>query len=639
MASLDYTISLKDVGYRTGLEKAKLLGNQFGKEVGGQLASVGKALGGALMGYGLVEFGKSLFEFAGHVRDTADSLDLTTTQVQQLGFAFSQSGASEEQFTKGFATLIQSIASAKSGNVDAIDTFERMGVSWQDLHRLGTYGVFLKLADAVKSNHDPARTFKDLLDIMGKSARQLKPAMMEGADGIQETMGKAVIASEESINAADRAQDRWEQCLRNIKASAMNHLPVMIELLTKAIDVTGSLIEKLAHPKLAWQGITAAARAGAEAGNMTPEQLADYNKPGSNQLQVINPDGSQSPLQETLDASNRNTHSIPLSTPLQMGGGLSIGAMSADLNSLPTSSQSLAIASGLVDGAGMKLGNVTIGKPPTPPERIPTTALLTDQSQLPDELSITKQRATDIYAAAEKGPIALDPREELKRKQQEEIDQILLKNAREMMGTNERIGSIEQEREGRLGKIKDLEVQIGNQQSANIEKTKAAIQEEKKKTAELDGQLNKLYLQAGATRQSDRQDQLETTRENRRAKRGTVGDADDQASLAVRRERRAAARKQAQIDRGKEKEDRLQQARDDQDEADKQGVSVEELRRNRDFDNAFKKKPSLDKPKPDVPAKPADSKADAFGAAVLKLGRVGVLDSILQKIESPLDAS
>lgn len=176
------------------------------------LAAVGLAVGAA----------KSLGAFASEIRDLSDTTGLSTDMFQRYSFAVSQSGGSQEVFTKGMIAIQQAQQSALTGNEKAIASFAALGITLGNLRTLSPDQLFLAFADAMKSSGGSAESFAALAELVGvKVATKLVPSLKLGSDGFVELGKSANIASEEAVNAAEAAQDAWDKFLRETKVAGL----------------------------------------------------------------------------------------------------------------------------------------------------------------------------------------------------------------------------------------------------------------------------------------------------------------------------------------------------------------------------------------------------------------------------------
>jgi len=171
---------------------------------------------GISLGVGaVVAFGKSVMGMAGNLQDASDNLNINVESLQELEHAFAQGGVSSEQFEKGLTKLNQSIQSAREGNKAAIATFEKMGVSWDDLHTKSPDEILMLMADAAKNSTDPVGTLTSLTELLGKAGAKMAGGMRQGADELSRLGQEAAKLNEADVKAiadlGDSADTLWKK--------------------------------------------------------------------------------------------------------------------------------------------------------------------------------------------------------------------------------------------------------------------------------------------------------------------------------------------------------------------------------------------------------------------------------------------
>lgn len=213
-------LGLDGSGFQAALEKV----NHGLEQIGEKALEIGEMLG---VGFGtaeIIEAGKSLLEYASHIRDVSEGLELTTDKYQGFVAALRRGGASAEDFEKAYSKLIQRVESARRGSAEDVELFNRLGVSWQNLKSQSPDEIFLQIAEHVRTSKDHGAAFTDVLDLMGKTARKLVPGMQELGAGIKTFGEEAAKVSAEEIEQMDALQKRWEEGWEKMKANAIHAL-------------------------------------------------------------------------------------------------------------------------------------------------------------------------------------------------------------------------------------------------------------------------------------------------------------------------------------------------------------------------------------------------------------------------------
>jgi hypothetical protein len=190
---------------RLGLDSSS-----FQKEMGNSLSlaqTFARRLGASLGAVGLTRVGKSIIDWSSALRDSADVLNINVESLQELNYAFGQSGAGAEKVEKGLARLNQQIAAAKDGNEGAQKSFEAMGVSMEQLNNLAPDEILMLLADGLKNAKDPAAALDAVLDLLGKSGLRMAAGLRAGSAELERLRSLASKITAEEAAANDAAGD------------------------------------------------------------------------------------------------------------------------------------------------------------------------------------------------------------------------------------------------------------------------------------------------------------------------------------------------------------------------------------------------------------------------------------------------
>jgi len=179
--------------------------------------------------------------------------------LSELRYAAEISGANIESLEKGIKRMAKTIVDAGDGMATYIRSFDRIGVSVEELKTLNPEEQFLKIAAAIAEVEDPTIRAATAQDIFGRAGTQLLPLFAQGADGLDALREKAhelgivfdTEAAEKAARLAD-AQLTLTSAMRGVTISiAENLAPALSKLAEDFADVVakvGSWIKE--HPKL-----------------------------------------------------------------------------------------------------------------------------------------------------------------------------------------------------------------------------------------------------------------------------------------------------------------------------------------------------------------------------------------------------
>lgn len=212
-------------------------------------AALGKAAGlvaGALSLDALKNEIQETIDFGSAIADMSDQVQLSTTDFQQWVYALGLSGSKQEETTKGLQKFAENITSAREGNDKLVQTFEKVGVSWEDLNNLSTDQLLMRVATGLRDMDDPAASVAVSLDLMGKNGAKMAVGLRAGADELARIRGQAQILKPEDIKALDEygdAIDRFSNGWKVAKAEVLvGSLPDWMVQLNGMLGPAGSLV-------------------------------------------------------------------------------------------------------------------------------------------------------------------------------------------------------------------------------------------------------------------------------------------------------------------------------------------------------------------------------------------------------------
>src|SRR5699024_4600999 len=210
---------LQGAGKRISTTGEKVTG--FGKK----WTKVTAVVGGAVAGVGA-----SLFALTNKVTENADyiakhsrQMGVSTKAFQEMDYWASQNGISQEQMEKAVGRLNQRMGLAASGNEKYSNALENLGINMDDV-RAGTNSTedaFEQSIKAVSEMENSQERTAAATELFGtRMARQLQPALEDGALSLEEAREKAeelgIIMSDDQIEASEKFQDSLDDIKRSL---------------------------------------------------------------------------------------------------------------------------------------------------------------------------------------------------------------------------------------------------------------------------------------------------------------------------------------------------------------------------------------------------------------------------------------
>lgn len=207
------------------------------------VAVVGAAtLGAAAALFGLAQKARNSIRL---LDDTAGMIGVNVQWLAELSAVAEMSGAGMEEVATGVTVLQRKIVEAKEGNADLVKSFKKLGISVNDLGRLPTEAIMMKMSDGLKAIEKPGERVALAFELFGRGGTRLLPTLVGGSKELANWGDKArqfglvsgpeaVAASVELDNAMWEAEGALKGLVRTIG--------------TKLMPIVTSVVEKL----LAW---------------------------------------------------------------------------------------------------------------------------------------------------------------------------------------------------------------------------------------------------------------------------------------------------------------------------------------------------------------------------------------------------
>lgn len=183
-----------------------------------------KKLAGAFAGVfavrQIVQFGNQALQVADDIGKLADSVNVSTTFLQQYQFAAEQSGISTEGFTKALRFFAKGVGEATMGTGLAKRAFEEMGISLEDVNgeTKKTEDLFKEFFHSLESIQDPLKRSGLLAQVFGSRVGiQMANLIKSGAMAMDDLAESATgIIDEETIRNAEAFNDTMNRLKRQV---------------------------------------------------------------------------------------------------------------------------------------------------------------------------------------------------------------------------------------------------------------------------------------------------------------------------------------------------------------------------------------------------------------------------------------
>lgn len=213
---------------------------------------VGLAGGAAAAGAGIVALITRTAATADELDELSQKTGLSTTRLQELQYISGQSGTEMEAMTGSLARLTRNMAAAQFGGGPAAAAFRTLGIHVKDASgnlRDNADVMFEALGALGKVGNETKRDALAMA-IFGKTAQELNPLILAGADGLKSMSDEAhrmgAVMSAENIRAAADLNDQIGGLKAGAQGLAMTLASALIPSISGGVGVISGFVKKLA---------------------------------------------------------------------------------------------------------------------------------------------------------------------------------------------------------------------------------------------------------------------------------------------------------------------------------------------------------------------------------------------------------
>ncbi len=170
------------------------------------------------LGFGFLAAGHSILEFAGNIQDSAEVTGLGIQAFQELSGVAEQGGVEMAKFSKGIGALNQSLQEALDGNDKTIKSFERLGISWQELNSLSVEELLNQIADGLNNSSNATESYAAASDLLGKGQQKFIGILMQGSEALAAQRKDITTMSDAGVKALDDLGDAFTRAGRTAKS-------------------------------------------------------------------------------------------------------------------------------------------------------------------------------------------------------------------------------------------------------------------------------------------------------------------------------------------------------------------------------------------------------------------------------------
>ena len=214
----------------------------------------------------LIAAGKAALEYAGHLGELADTLGLTTKDLQTFSYAAGQVGISQDELQVGIQKLTISMGQAELGSKKQTTAFRALGISIDQLKDKDTGDVFRLIAERLEKVSDRSQRAAIEVALFGKAGAKLDN-LLSGAQGRLSELSDAaerlgIVLSDEQIRKADETADKIEALKTVLKARIAGEVADNADAILTLANALNTLIGSIGDAIRGWKVIVAEFKAG-----------------------------------------------------------------------------------------------------------------------------------------------------------------------------------------------------------------------------------------------------------------------------------------------------------------------------------------------------------------------------------------
>jgi hypothetical protein len=213
MAKLAIDVVLNKATAMTGLRGLEKDFTSFGKSM---LGVVG--IGGGLAG--LVAGIDNILAKAGQLQDVSDAFNVSAESIQRLAAVGVTANLSIEEIGSKLGKLGKAAQDAAGGNTELAKTFEKIGVTGQQLVSLSPEQLFNKLREAVSSGKLANEEYEITSKLMAKDFQRFLPLLRMTTEEFERLGGATGVLSDTTVSNLDAMNVKLRQ-FQNTASTAL----------------------------------------------------------------------------------------------------------------------------------------------------------------------------------------------------------------------------------------------------------------------------------------------------------------------------------------------------------------------------------------------------------------------------------
>lgn len=220
-------------------KQAQAIGGIFAGVTAGSLAAQAISTATAAVGEHL----RQSIALADQLDDLAGRAGVASSELQRIGNTAGRNNVSLQGTAEVLSKLRINAQDAIAGSKPLSESFDRLGITVEDLRRLSPDQLLYRIADAVASSNDKGKAYADVVDLMGRGSKDFFAVLEQGAEQIRATGDAIGVFSDETIRDLAAAKDAIGALQNQLTIFAGKTIAVMRDDYRKSVEQFADAIQ------------------------------------------------------------------------------------------------------------------------------------------------------------------------------------------------------------------------------------------------------------------------------------------------------------------------------------------------------------------------------------------------------------
>ena len=214
-------------GLRTDVKEMETIFKTSFGNVTSMATSFGRILGASFSAGAIIAYGRQVVNLGGQLKDLSQQTGISGQTLSGLKSVLEENGTSLDAFAKGIFTAQKNLGGIKNESDPAAQAVKALGLNLKQLQEADTEKFLEMVTDALGNIENPLNRNALGAALLGKSFRELGPALMEAAGQLQELRKNGL--SDDDIEILDKFGDAWTRLANTIEVYVAGQIVKMLE--------------------------------------------------------------------------------------------------------------------------------------------------------------------------------------------------------------------------------------------------------------------------------------------------------------------------------------------------------------------------------------------------------------------------